>query len=117
MKFRNYEEFAKHIDDQVADGSWFKKFDKPAEPVPVLTVPVSDETAANIQSNPESVRIYSRAAGAEVGRTEGPRPNSLVTVRVDRVRAVDADARPVWDTPGVVSDYNPLDALKRPGDR
>jgi hypothetical protein len=36
-----------------------------------------------------------------------------VTVRVDLVREVDHNGRPIWERCGLVHEYNPLEALRR----
>jgi hypothetical protein len=82
-------------------------------PTPVLTVPVSKHLAEAVEANPGSVRVSARGRDGR-HRVEGPQANPQhVTVRVDLVREVDQHGRPVYDRGGVVSDYNPLDALRR----
>lgn len=83
------------------------------KPVAVVTVPVSDNDAAVIAANPESVRVSARRKdGVSVLiRPKGNRQH--VTVRTDWVSEVDAHGRPVWERGGVVSDYDPLTALRR----
>ena len=83
-------------------------------PTPVLSVPVSKHLAAAAEANPASVRVSARDRDGQ-HRVEGPQRNAQhVTVRVDLVSAVDAQGRPIYyDRGGPVSDYNPLDALRR----
>jgi hypothetical protein len=41
-----------------------------------------------------------------------PQPNPQhVTVKVDDVREVDANGRPVWPKAGAIHEYNPLDRI------
>lgn len=83
------------------------------KPVAVVSVPVSDKDAEVIASNPESVRVSARRADG-VTVLAKPESNSLnVTVRTDLVRDVNAYGQPVWDEPGVVSDYHPWQGLRR----
>ena len=84
-------------------------YSRPAKPkVPVVAVPVSEKVAEAVKANPESVRVSARSADG-VSVFGGPQRNPAnVTVRVEWVREVDADGRPIWDRSGVVSDYDPL---------
>jgi hypothetical protein len=78
--------------------------------VAVLTVPVPDNF---VGVDPNSVVVHGKRDDGVVviGR---PQANPLhVTVRIDLVRDVDGDGRPVWPQAGAVSAYDPLDALKR----
>ncbi len=76
------------------------------KPVAVLTVPVSERIAKAAQANPQSVRVS--ACGQDgVSVFDGAKHNSnRVVVRVDLVREVDAQGRPVWDQARVVHEYN-----------
>lgn len=81
------------------------------KPTSVVTVPVSDGFATKAAANPEGVRVFVRADDGTTA-VERPQPNPHnVTVRVDMVREVDADGRPIWDRGGVVHEYNPLERL------
>jgi hypothetical protein len=85
----------------------------PIKPTPtrVLTVPISERAAAAVKANPEDVRIVAKASdGTTILERPAPNPHH-VTVRVDSVREVDADGRPIYPEQRVVSDYNPLDGL------
>jgi hypothetical protein len=83
------------------------------KPVAVVTVPLSDKHAAVVVGNPESVRVSARRDdGMSVLMKPQGNPHH-VTVRVDWVREVDANGRPVWDRFGAVHEYNTLDALRR----
>lgn len=108
------EQVVKRFQERMASGYYIREALKPKPtPVPVLSVPVSEKVAEAAQANPESVRVSARDAG-DIHVVEGPRRNTNnVTVRVDRVFEVDAAGRPVWPENRVVSDYNPLDALRR----
>lgn len=78
------------------------------KPTPVLTLPVSDKIAEAVAANPESVRVSARGADG-IAVVEGPRRNSTnVVVRVDLVREVDAEGRPIYDARGVEHEYDPL---------
>ena len=101
-----YEQKKKLLDERLA--SWLTR---PA-PTPVVTVPVSKQMAKAVEANPESVRVSARDAEGQ-HRVEGPKDDPRVTVRVDLVSEVDAEGRPVWGRPGVIHEYNPLDALRR----
>ena len=83
------------------------------KPIAVVSVPVSDKDAAVIAANPASVRVSARREDGVSVLVKPQRNPQHVTVRTDWVSEVDADGRPIWDRPGVVSDYNPLDALRR----
>src|SRR5262249_25851256 len=80
-------------------------------PMVVAVVPVSQRVAGGGKGNPENVRGSARG-GDGISVIEKPRRNPQnVTVMVDYVREVDANGRPVWDRPGVVSDYDPYSRL------
>jgi putative intracellular protease/amidase len=87
------------------------------KPVAVVTMPVSEADAKKVQADPESLRLHTRrqdgvsAVIAPLGFA--PLGDRHVRVRVDWVREVDAQGRPVWDQPGAQHEYNPLDALKK----
>jgi len=83
------------------------------KPVAVVSVPVADKDAAVIAANPDSLRLSARRDDGVSVLIKPQRNPQHVTVRTDWVRVVDAHGRPVWDRAGVVSDYNPLDALRR----
>jgi hypothetical protein len=109
MKTKTHEELYAELCAKLDSGYYFRP--KP-KPVPVVSVPVSQKVARAVEANPESVRIAARSAdGRHV--VEGARNNPIVTVRVDRVSAVDAAGRPVWPKTAPVHDYNPFDGLKR----
>jgi hypothetical protein len=81
------------------------------KPTPVVMVPVTEQFAAKVAARPEDVRVFVRGDDGTTA-VERPQPNpNRVTVLVDRVTAVDDQGRPVWDRPGVVHEYNPLDRL------
>ena len=95
---------------------------------PRLVLPVSQETAERARARPESVRISTVREDA-VPVLERVRPREIVQPlevdvngRVARARVVDCatgeagivDYRNGYrQGPGVVSDYNPLDGLRR----
>ena len=57
------------------------------------------------------MRVSARSA-AGVSVFGGPQHNPAnVTVKVEWVREVDAEGRPVWDQPEVVSNYDPFSRL------
>ena len=81
--------------------------------VSVMSLPVSEKIAEAVRANPNSVRVSARGEDG-IAVVEGPKANPTgVTVRVDLVRGVDRDGRPVWPVAGAVHEYNPLDALKK----
>ena len=88
---------------------------RPAKPRPVavVTVPVSNNDAAVIRENPESVRVTARRADGVTILAKPERNEQCVTVRTDLVREIDEDGRPVWDEVGVVSDYHPWSGSRR----
>jgi hypothetical protein len=94
----------------------YERLKKGFAPVPkadVVVVPVSGGFAEKVRANPDGLRLSVRGYDG-ITSIERPRTNPLhVTVVVDRVREVDALGRPVWDRPGAVHEYNPLDALTR----
>lgn len=99
------------FEEKLASGYYTQ--DAKPKPVAVVTVPVSNEHAAVIAENPESVRVHARRKdGVSVIANPIRNPNQ-VTVRVDLVRELDEDGRPVWDEVGVVSDYHPWIGLRR----
>jgi hypothetical protein len=80
--------------------------------VPVVTVPVSNGFAEKVAANPDEVRVSVREPNG-VTTIERPQGNpNHVAVRVDLVREVDADGRPIWEKAGAVHEYNPLNSLK-----
>ena len=100
----------------------------PPKPKPTVTLEVPAATAERVRLRPESVRLSTiREDG--VPMLERVRPKEIVQVlevdgdgRPKRARVVDcatgeagfADYQNGYrQGPGVVSDYNPLDALKR----
>ena len=103
----------KAFDERIASGYYVKRLLETARvATPVVTLPVSERLAEAIKENPGSVRVSARAADG-LHRVEGARANPRVGVRVDLVREVDEEGRPVWDRGGAVHEYNPLDALRR----
>ena len=88
---------------------------------PRLVLPVSQETAEMVRLRPESVRLSTiRDDGVPV--LERVRPREIVQPlevdvngRIARARVVDraTGEAGIVDGPGVVSDYNPLDGLRR----
>ena len=98
------------------------------KPKPTVTVTVEPETAERVKARPESVRM-STVREDDIPVMERVRPREIVQPlevdgegRVSRARVVDCatgeagivDYRNGYrQGPGVVSDYNPVDALKR----
>lgn len=97
------------------------------KPKPTVTLEVSPATAERVRARPDSVRI-STAREDAVPVLERVRPREIVQPlevdeagRVARARHVDCstgnvsfvDYRYGYRQSGVVSDYHPLDALKR----
>jgi hypothetical protein len=79
------------------------------KPTPVLSLPVSDKIADAAKGNPASVRVSARGEDG-IAVVEGPRHNPHnVTVRVDWVRQVGPDGRPIYEGAGVVHEYNPIE--------
>jgi len=101
------EERLRRFDAEVE--AWARGEDKP-RPTPVVTLPVSEKLAAAANANPQSVRVSARGSDG-IARVEGPLPNSIVTVCVDRVREVDADGRPIWETGSVEHVYDPFEKI------
>jgi hypothetical protein len=65
------------------------------KPVKVVTIPLADADAAVVKANPDSVRVNARRDdGVSVLMRPYDNPRR-VTVMVDSVREVDANARPV----------------------
>jgi hypothetical protein len=79
-------------------------------PTVVAVVPVSQRVAEAVKANPKSVRVSARGADG-ISIIERPRLNANVMVMIDHVQEVDANGRPVWYRPGVVSDYDPYSRL------
>jgi hypothetical protein len=91
-----------------------------AEKQAVATIPVSRRMAEAIEAQPDKVAIV--AEGPNGTRMfETPKPVALgaghVRVRADLVAEVDGQGRPVWDRPGIVSDYDPYSRERMWGDR
>lgn len=83
------------------------------KPTAVLALPVSDKIAEAAGANPKTVRVSARGADG-IAIVEGPRSNPHnVTVRVDWVREVDSDGHPIYNSGGVVHEYDPRTALRR----
>jgi hypothetical protein len=78
--------------------------------VAVLTVPVPDDWT---RVDPASIRVHGRRDDGVVVMARPPVNPLNVTVKIELVREVDAEGRPVWPTAEAKHEYNPLDALKR----
>jgi hypothetical protein len=101
---RRCAEATRRYEELISNPRYVKK------PVAVVTVPVSEADAKKVQADPESLRLHTKR---QDGAYEGfaPLGERHVRVRVDWVRDVDAEGRPVW--PGAIHEYDPLDALKK----
>jgi hypothetical protein len=100
------------FEEKLASGYYIRK---KAKPVAVVTVPVSPAVAEVVAANPESVRLSARRNdGVTLFTKPEPNPN-CVTVRLDLVRKIDAQGRPVWDDElaGAISEYHPFSGLPR----
>jgi hypothetical protein len=83
----------------------------PAKPkVAVLTLPVTEDFT---RVDPESVRVHGQRDDGVVVVVRPPVNPLHVTVRVDWIREVDSDGRPIWPQGGAQHEYDPLAALKR----
>lgn len=101
-----HEERRKRFYERLNSGAFIR--DAKPKPTPVVTVPVSEKIAEAVKANPGSVRVSARGADG-IAVVEGPRRNpSGVTVRVDLVRELDGEGRPIYEGSGVVHEYDPL---------
>jgi hypothetical protein len=108
-KVLTLEEKRRRFEERLATGFYIR----PAKPKPtaVVSLPVSDKIADAVTANPASLRVSARGEDG-IAVVEGPRPNSNnVTVRIDWIREVDADGRPIYETREAVSEYDPLSGL------
>jgi hypothetical protein len=99
-----FEEKRRRFEERLATGFYIR----PAKPKPtaVVSLPVSEKIAEAVIANPASVRVSARGEDG-IAVVEGPRPNrNNVLVRVDWVREVDAEGRPIYEQPGAVSEYD-----------
>jgi hypothetical protein len=79
-----------------------------AQRTAVVSVPVSDGFAEKVRHDPRSLRLWVRGQDGAAA-VERPKANPQhVTVRVDLVQEVDAAGRPIWDSGGAVSNYDPI---------
>jgi hypothetical protein len=111
MTREEYAKLERQFEERLASG-YYTRPAKP-KPTPIVSVPVSDGFAQRVAARPQNVRVFVRD---DDGTTAVERPKANphnVTVRVDWVREVDAQGRPVWDRGGVVHEYDPLAALRR----